>query len=656
MGKINRIKELVKLLNRASDVYYNTGNTIMTDQEFDSMMEELRYLEQETKLVLSNSPTRNVGAEVKTQLNKIKHTRPMLSLDKCHTAQELVEFAGNDPCCMSVKCDGLTTRLVYENGELVGAETRGDGEVGQDVLFHVKEYINVPTHIPITNRYVIYGESVIFYVDFEVINNALPKNERFANPRNLASGTLSNLDANITKQRHMKFIAWRVIEGDDVDSNFFRLKRAEKLGFTIVPIYTYQNGTYDESHIEDMLHSLRKTANDIGLPMDGIVMAKDSESLAMSMGRTSKFFRHSIAYKFEDDKYSTKLQYIDWTIGKSAQLTPTAIFDSVEIDGTEVSKASLHNISIIKALGLTNHCTLKVYKANQIIPQIDSCENDGDGEIEIPSSCPICSGKTVIKKDNESEVLICTNPDCAGKKLAQFTHFVSKSCMDIRGMSEATLNTLISIGIIKKFKDIYHLSNHKNEIILLDGFGTKSVEKLLQSIEKSRNIKLENFIAALGIPNIGSSAAKTISNYFHGSYNEFIQAYNNKFNWTMLEDFGAVMAESINNYLHDNFEEVNDLAKEMNFVLPEDHNVNDGQFNAKTLCVTGKLNHFTRDSINEKITSLGAKAANSVSSKTDYLITNEASGSSKYKRAVELNIPIITEDEFLKMIGEWYYD
>lgn len=654
MNKINRIKELVKLLNRASDAYYNTGNTIMTDQEFDSTMEELKCLEQETKLVLSNSPTHNVGAEVKAQLNKIKHTRPMLSLDKCHTSQELAEFAGNDPCYMSVKCDGLTTRLVYENGELVGAETRGDGEVGQDVLFHVKEYINVPTHIPVTNRYVIDGESVIFYVDFEIINNALPEDERFANPRNLASGTLSNLDANITKQRHMNFIAWRVIEGDDIDSNFFRLKRAEKLGFTIVPIYTYQNGTYDESHIEDMLHSLRKTANDIGLPMDGVVMAKDSESLAMSMGRTSKFFRHSIAYKFEDDRYSTKLQYIDWTIGKSAQLTPTAVFDSVEIDGTEVSKASLHNISIIKALGLTNHCTLKIYKANQIIPQIDSCENDGNGEIEIPSSCPICSGKTAIKKDNESEVLICTNPDCAGKKLAQFTHFVSKSCMDIRGLSEATLSTLISHGYINDFKSIYHLSDYKHEITQLDGFGQKSVEKLLLAIEKSRSVKLENFIAALGINGIGSSGAKTISKYCKGEYRTFHHICSQPFRWEILDDFGEITRDNIWDYFTKNngqmLNEMDNLAQEMNFVIPEERRSDDTTLNGLRFCVTGSFSQ-SRDMLKQKLESKGAKFVSSVSKNLDVLFCGEKSGS-KLVKAQSLGVRVAYEDELMKMIGE----
>ena len=653
MNKIDRAKELVELLNRASDTYYNTGNTIMEDYEFDALMEELKGLEQETGFIMSNSPTQKVGAEVKTILTKVKHERPMLSLDKCHSVQELVDFAENDDCYLSVKCDGLTTRLVYgEDGNLIGAETRGDGEVGQDVLFHVKEYINVPTHIPVTNRYVIDGESVIFYSDFEVINSKLPEDKRFANARNLASGTLSNLDANITKQRNMKFIAWRVIEGDDDDGHFWRLKNAEKLGFAVAPMYTYTNQSDDPNHLEDMLHNLRKQANDMGLPMDGIVMAKNSHTKAESMGRTEKFFRHSIAYKFEDEEYETKLSGIEFTMGKTGSLTPTATFAPVVIDGTTVERASLANLSIIKKLGLTNNCTVFVRKSNCIIPQIMRALQDGDGEIEIPSTCPICHGKTAIIKENESEVLVCTNPECSGKLLGKLKFFVSKPAANIDGLSEATLAFLIDHGWVKNFRDIYYLDDYKNEWQKCDGFGKKSVEKILSAIEKSRNIDLAHFICSLSIPNIGSSAAKTIASRFEGNYERFIEAWRDCFDFAELNDFGVVMSESLDDYLCEHIDEVQALAAEMHFVLPEKYSVNENLFIGKTICVTGKLNHFTRDSINEKITSLGAKTAGSVSKKTDYLVTNEVSGSSKYKKAIEFGIPIITEEEFLKMCGE----
>lgn len=656
MNKIDRIKELVELLNKASDVYYNTGSTIMEDNEFDALMDELKSLEQKTEFIMSNSPTQNVGAEVVTKLSKVKHERPMLSLDKCHSVQELIDFAGDDDCYLSVKCDGLTTRLIYENGELVGAETRGNGEIGQDILFHVKEYINIPMRIPTTNRYIIDGESVIFYSDFKVINNELPENEQFANPRNLASGTLSSLDANITKKRNMRFIAWRVIEGDDNDGHFWRLKNAESLGFDAAPMLTYASKSSDPDNLEDMLHGLRKQANDMGLPMDGIVMAKNSHIKAESMGRTNKFFRHSIAYKFSDEVYETKLLDIEWTVGRSGTITPTAVFKPVEIDGTIVERASVHNVSVLTQLDLHAGDAIEVYKSNQIIPQIKrniSAENRTNTDyIIIPSKCPVCGGDATIKETDNSKILVCTNPDCAAKKLASFTHFVSRNCMDIKNLSEATLERFLSLGFLHEYTDIYRLREHYGQLVLLDGFGTKSVDKLLNSIEESRHVKLENFINALGIPNIGLSAAKTISKFCEGDVQKFLNLWSEGFTWEALDDFGEVMAKSIDQYLTHNYHQIVSLIQELEFEAMEKVEVKDSIFAGKNICVTGKLNHFTRNSINEKIASLGAKAVSSVSSKTDYLITNEASGSSKYKKAVELNIPIITEDKFLEKIGE----
>ena len=653
MNQINRIKTIVELLNSASNSYYNSGQTIIDDAEFDLLMEELKTLESETGVVLSNSPTRNVGAEVKTKLNKTTHdtNNPMLSLDKCHSFEELIAFAGNDNCYLSVKCDGLSTRLSYKNHKLVSASTRGDGQVGMDVLFHAKEYLNIPLEIPYDGELVIDGESVIFESDFQEINAALPEDERFANCRNLAAGTLSNLDANITKSRRMKFVAWRVIDGFEGDSNFFKLKDAERNGFTVVPMWTYINKA-DKEMLPDMLSNLKEQARKIGLPLDGAVMAKDSISLSKSLGRTDKFFRHSVAYKYEDEVYETKLIDVEWTMGRTGQLTPTAIFKSVLIDGSEVSRASVHNISIMKKLGLTKNCTVGVFKANCIIPQIRYAEKDGNEVMSVPAICPVCGGKTAIQKDNASEVLVCANPNCYGKLLGRLNNFVSRKCMNIENLSSATLEKFISLGYINDFKSIYHLSEHKNKLMRLDGFGAKSIQKLLDSIEKSRDVKLENFITALGIPNIGLSAAKTISKHFNGNYEDFINAYFYwHIDWRILEDFGHVMADSMNDYLHDNLEMINELALEMRFAKQEYKQVEDNPFSGKTLCVTGKLNHFTRDSINTKISELGAKAAGSVSKKTDYLITNEQSGSSKYTKAVELNIPIITEDEFLKMIG-----
>lgn len=653
MSKIKKIKELVKLLNQASDVYYNSGNIFMSDEEFDAALEELKVLETETGLILSNSPTQNVGAKVLSKQDKIIHKIPMLSLDKLHTVEELAKWAGEDDCYLSLKLDGLSTRLVFENGTLVEASTRGDGETGSDVLEHIKYYDNVPTTIAYRNRLVIDGESLILYDDFERINSELPEDKQFANARNLASGTLSNLDTGVTKARHMKFIAWRIIEGFDniPDSNFFKLKEAEKLGFEVVAMWTYVNKV-DRENLSEILHNLRKQANDQGVPIDGVVMAKDSVSLSQQMGRTSKFFRHSISYKFEDDVYETKLINIEFTMGKTGRLTPTAVFQPIIIDGTTVERASLTNLSIMKKLGLTNNCTVYVKKANCIIPQITNCLQDGDSDIIPPKYCPICGSETKIVKENESEVLVCINPDCSGKLLGRLKFFVSKPAINIEGLSEQTLYWLIVQGWVHNFKDLYHLQQYRDRWINFSCYGEKSVDNLLNAIEKSRSITLDRFICALSIDGVGKSASRTISDAFNGDFVEFISAFNNGFNWTTLTDIGDITAQNINNYLAKNEAEIRELAKEFNFILPTKVDVKDNPFSGKILCVTGKLEHFSRDSINAKIADLGAKAASSVSKKTDYLITNEASGSSKYKKAIKLMVPIITEDEFLRMCGD----
>lgn len=652
-NKIERIKELVELLSKASDAYYNSGNTIMTDEEFDALLEELKILEVETSLVLSNSPTHNVGAKILPKQDKVIHEVPMLSLDKLHTVEELADWAGDDNCYLSLKLDGLSTRLVFNNGMLIEASTRGDGETGSDILEHIKCYDNVPTTISYKNRLIIDGESLILYDDFNHINNELPEDKQFANTRNLASGTLANLDTSVTKSRHMKFVAWRVIEGFNniENSNFFKLKEAEKFGFEIVPMWTYVN-TADREHLSEMLHNLRKQANDKGIPIDGAVMAKDSIALSQQMGRTAKFFRHSVSYKFEDDVYETKLINIEFTMGKSGRLTPTAIFKPIIIDGTTVERASLTNLSIIKNLGLTNNCTVFVKKANCIIPQITKCLNDGDSDVIPPKYCPVCGGETEVVKENESEVLMCKNPRCSGKLLGRLKFFVSKPALNIDGLSEATLEKFIELGWVKSFKDIFTLKGHFTEMVKLDGFGETSANKILGAIEKSRDVKLENFICALSIDGVGKAASKTIANAFSGDFSAFYKAFKDHYKWDELQDVGEKTNRNITKYLTENEQEIVNLASEMRFVVEKKSIVSNNPFNGKNVAVTGKLIHFTRDSINAKLESLGAKPVSSVTKQCSYLITNETSGSSKYKKAVELNIPIITEDEFLNMIGE----
>ena len=650
MNKIDRIKELVKQLNYHRNLYYNESRPEISDFEYDQLFDELRNLEQETGFVMAISPTQTVGYEVKSSLSKVTHNHPMLSLDKTKNIDDVIKFLDGKDGVVMAKMDGLTCSVRYLNGKLISAETRGNGEIGEDILHCAKTIKNLPLEINCLDEVIVDGEVIITYDDFEKINATLPEDERYKHPRNLASGSIRQLDSSIAAQRDMKFIAWKLIKGIDNNSFFDRWIFMDSLGFDVVPLFQLPHQLINEKLIEHSIVLMKENAKKEGFPIDGCVFGYDDVAYGESLGATGHHLRSQLAYKFYDELYDTRLQYIDWTMGKTGVLTPTAVFDSIEIDGTEINRASLHNISIIKSLGLTNGCTVRVYKANQIIPQIDSCEQDGDGEIEIPSVCPICGGLTSIQKENDSEVLVCTNPECSGKLLGRLNHFVSKKAMGIDGLSEATLELLISNSYINNFDDIYHFSDCFDELIHLPGLGPKSVEKLLLSIEKSRAVKLENFLVALCIPNIGTSAAKTISKACDGNLNKLVMMWANDFDFTTLDDFGEVTAKSFTDYFDEYINEVEMLAREMKFITPEKQETISNSFSGKTLCVTGKLNHFTRDSINEKIASLGAKAASSVSKKTDYLITNEASGSSKYNKAIELGIPIITEEEFLNML------
>lgn len=654
MTKINRIKELVELLNKASEAYYNTGEPIMSDKEFDELFEELQSWEYDTNFRLANSPTLNVGAKVLAELNEVAHNHPMLSLDKCHSPEKIIKFSNGKELVSSIKLDGLSTSLLYHEGVLVRAETRGDGYVGSDITEHVKQFQNVPLVIDKKGTYIIDGESVITDDDFAEIN----QNNEYKNSRNLASGTLSVLDTSLVKQRKLKFFAWDVIEGGDTNNLYINLSDAKNLGFDIVPdwwiedVEMLQDKELLQSHIDYVFN----VAEAYGLPCDGVVFKFADIKYGKSLGATGHHFRNGCAFKRKDKAYETELLDIEWTVGRTSQITPTAVFKPVVIDGTTVERASVHNVSVLTQLDLHIGDRLEIVKSNQIIPQVNrniSAEDRINTDyIVIPATCPVCGGTTEIKTTDNSKILVCTNPDCAAKKLAQFTHFVSKNCMDIRGLSEATLETFISKGYLKTFKDIYGLHKYRNELIHLDGFGPKSIDKLLTSIEKSREVKLENFIAALGIPNIGLSAAKAISQTFGGDHYYFVNALSSNYDFTQLDDFGETMNKSLHDWWDSKDPMVELLPLEMNFIIPEKVEVKENPFTGKNVCVTGKLHSFTRNSINEKIVLLGAKAVGSVSSKTDYLITNEQSGSSKYKKAVELNIPIITEDEFLEMLGE----
>jgi DNA ligase (NAD+) len=649
MEKIIRIKDLVETLNYHRNLYYNENRTEISDFEYDQLFDELTALEKETGFIMAVSPTQTVGYEVKSELKKVKHNHPMLSLDKTKSVDDVIKFLDNRLGICMAKMDGLTCSLRYVGGKLMSAETRGNGEIGEDVLHCAKTIKNIPLTISDTSEVIVDGEVIITYDDFEKINATLPEDKKYKHPRNLASGSIRQLDSSVAAQRNLKFIAWKMVKADYMPSSFTdRLVVLEKMGFDIVPFAWHGHSSATKHNLEFWIDCVKRMCEKEKYPIDGCVIGFDNVKYGESLGATEHHLRSQLAFKFYDELHETRLQYIDWTIGKTGILTPTAVFDTVEIDGTEVSRASLHNISIIKSLGLTNNCTVRVFKANQIIPQIDSCENDGDGEIEIPDICPICGGKTAIKKDNESEVLICINPNCSGLLLGKFSHFVSRKAMDIQGLSEATLEKFIELGWLNKFIDIYRLKEHRVAMIKLDGFGKRSVDKLLDAIEKSRMVKLENLICALGIPNIGLSASKTISQYCGGDFVEFLKLYGEEFKWTNLPDFGSVMAKSIDDYLTQNYADVVFLAQEMNFVILEEKIAVDNSLDGLKFCITGSFTQ-SRDSLKAQLEARGAKFVSSVSKNLDILFAGEKAGS-KLTKAQSLGVRVAYEDELMKML------
>ena len=470
MSDIKKIKELISKLNEHKEAYYNNQSPTISDYEYDRLFDELKSLEESTGIILSTSPTQIVGCEVKSNLEKVKHSHPMLSLDKTKSVDELKKFAGDQDCIISLKCDGLTVLLTYDNGQLVQAETRGNGEEGEIITHNAKTFENIPLYINYKGHLEVEGEAIITYDDFENIN-AESKTE-YKNPRNLVSGSVRQLDSNIAAKRHIKFIAWKVptaIDGfNDHNSFIHRLIYIKNIGFEVVPLLTYSNGTDDEKYINEMIETLKIAADDMGYPIDGLVMTYNNITYGESLGCTGHHPKHSIAFKFYDEVVETTLRDIDWTMGKTGVITPTAIFDPVEIDGTMVERASVHNVSILEELELMVGDTIEVYKANAIIPQVkrnlSAKERNRAEEFTIhhvPSMCPICGGKTEIKQDNDSKILICTNSDCKGKLLGKLTHFVSKNAMNIDGLSESTLEKFIELGWLNDFKDIFTLQYHR---------------------------------------------------------------------------------------------------------------------------------------------------------------------------------------------------
>ena len=653
MNKLD-IAARVRELNRASEAYYNTGQPIMSDYEFDKKIEELRQWEEETGIVLSNSPTHNVGYLVADELKEVKHNHLMLSLDKTKSVDELIEFLGDKNGFLSVKCDGLTTSLHYINGELIGAETRGDGITGTECLQNVLTMKNVPKEIPYKDELISDGETIIGWDTFREINDKLPEDKKYKHPRNLVSGSLQLLDSKEAASRNMRFVAWRVIKGFEHKSVFFDLKRAESNGFEIVPMWTYSNNSSGKENLSKMLEDLRYEADFHNIPYDGAVIAVDDYKIAESMGRTDKYFRHSKAYKYEDELFETVLTDIEWNTSKTGLINPVAIFEPVDLNGAITTRATLHNITYIKDMMLGIGDRIRVYRSNMVIPKVhDSI--DKSGNFKIPDKCPICGQPTRIIKESDSEVLICENPDCKGKLLGRLVHAASRNALDIENLSESTIEKFINLGWLNSIQDMYHLSDHENEMKALDGFGKKSVEKLLNSIEKSRKTTLDRFLFSLSVPLLGKSASHDIANACNQSLDAFIGALTSsgKDAFTYINGIGDALGKSIIGYWNKNGDNIIELSKEFTFetpnvILDEIPNTLQG----KTFVVTGLVHHYkNRDELKADIVTHGGTVVGSVSSKTSYLINNDINSiSSKNQKAKSLNIPIITEEEFMKMI------
>lgn len=643
MDNIQQIKKLTAELLQYCHEYYDLDSPTISDAAYDKKYNELEKLENEVDFWLANSPTRKVQGEVLPYLMKVHHSVPMLSADKSTNIEDVKKFIGDHFVVASYKLDGSTVVCKYNNGQFIQGLSRGSGTDGEDITHTVKMIKNLPMTIPYKGYLEIRGEALIPWKYYNEMN----KDGTLGHPRNVASGGLRQLDANEAAKRNIYFYAFTLVNWRDigVKTKFESLRFLYNNGFDVVPhvqIPTY--GTLEKS-----LAYLNREAYEN--PTDGWCFEYDDLEYGESLGSTGHHDRRLFALKPEVEEHTTTFRGVEYNTCRTGIVSLTATFDPVEIGNTTITRATLHNVDYFNSLELGEGDEIVVAKMNEIIPgvlQNNTCSNT----YKLIDVCPSCGNPLIIKNTGTANVLYCQNENCPSRKLARFVHFVSKKGMAIDGLSEATLEKLISLNYINNFQSIYHLVDHRDQLIKLDGFGAKSVEKLLLAIEKSRNVKLENFIAALGIDGIGSSASKTIAEHFENKFDYLLDATFCKYDFTQMPDFGEVMANNLQDYFDEYFAGICSLANEMIFIVPEKKTVANNPFNGKSLCVTGKLVRFTRDSINEKIASLGAKAVGSVSKNTDYLITNEASGSSKYKKAVELGVPIITEEEFLNMINE----
>ena len=648
-SSIKKMKELGEKLREASRAYYQEDREIMSNVEYDALYDTLSALEKETGIVLADSPTVNVGYEAVEQLPKEEHERPMLSLDKTKEREALREFIGEHPTLLSWKLDGLTIVLTYENGELIKAVTRGNGIVGEVITNNARVFKNIPLKISFKGRLVLRGEAIITYSDFEKINETIgDADAKYKNPRNLCSGSVRQLNNEITAKRNVRFFAFSLVSAEGVDfqnSREMQFRWLNEQGFEVVEYRKVTAETLDEA-MDYFAEAV--TTNDF--PSDGLVALYDDIAYGESLGTTAKFPRNAMAFKWADEMRDTRLLEIEWSPSRTGLINPVAIFEPVELEGTTVSRASVHNISIMKELKLGIGDTIRVYKANMIIPQI--AENlTGSGNTPIPHTCPACGQETVVKKENDVECLFCVNPGCPAKKIKSFGLFTSRDAMNIDGLSEATLEKFIARGFIHDFGDVFEISRYKDEIVEMEGFGQKSYDNLMESLERAKETTLPRVIYSLGIANIGLANAKVICRHFDNDLDRIRHASLEEV--SDIDTIGPVIAGNLVAYFKDE-DNNRRLDHLMSFLhIQEDSPKQEQIFEGMTFVITGSLVHFgNRSEAKELIESLGGKVTGSVTKKTNYLINNDIqSNSSKNKKARELGIPILSEEDFRKLAG-----
>ena len=649
-NSLQRMKELVETLNGAAKAYYQEDREIMSNQEYDSLYDQLEQLEKETGTVLTNSPTVRVGYEAVNELPKEEHPSPMLSLDKTKDREVLRSFIGEHRCLLSWKLDGLTIVLTYENGELVKAVTRGNGIVGEVITNNAKVFKNIPLRIPYKGQLVLRGEAIITYSEFERINETIgDADAKYKNPRNLCSGSVRQLNNEITARRNVRFYAFALVSVQDVDFHNSREQQfiwLKEQGFEVVEYKVVTSTSLDEAM---NYFSTAIVNNDF--PSDGLVVTYDDIAYGESLGSTAKFPRNSFAFKWADEMRETKLVDMEWSPSRTGLINPVAIFEPVELEGTTVSRASVHNISIVKELQLGIGDTIKVYKANMIIPQI--AENlTRSGNLVIPDKCPVCGHEARIRKENDVETLYCMNPDCVAKKIKSFSLFTSRDAMNIDGLSEATLEKFIAMGFIHNLGDIFEIGKYKDQIVEMEGFGQKSFDNLMASLEKAKETTLAKVIYSLGIAGIGLANARVICRYFDDDIEKIRHADAEEIN--SIEGIGPVLAGSLADYFssEENNKKLDHLLGHLHLIREE--TAGEQVFAGKTFVITGSVEHFAnRSEAKAFIEARGGKVTGSVTKKTYYLINNDkTSGSSKNKKAQELGIPILSEEDFLELAGE----